>query len=221
MTKLNKPDFAAMTIPEMLRSYNEMVATAAVLGSPDYRPLISFKDRTRGLAKCEMMHSTIQALYDGLRGVGKEDTSPGLARLRAAPNAEEIRQNTLADQQKATKTVSDERNPADEGTGVPVPTEEEVKMAEAKKNGKPKKERKPNEKKEGTGRRGRAPTYMDDMVITKIVEGNPKREGTKAHEWFAGYRSGMKVSTYVEKVGRPTAMGCLRWDVEHEYITVA
>ena len=61
-------------------------------------------------------------------------------------------------------------------------------------------------------------TYDSDMVITKRVAENPKRAGSAAFDRFALYRTGMKVSTFLEKGG---TRADLSWDTARGFISVA
>lgn len=126
-------------------------------------------------------------------------TSPGRARLLAHPDAEKIRQEVLMDQERATEAVAN-------------PEENEVAAKKAKK------EPKVNGESNGHAQRGRKSAFADDMKITVLAESNPKRG--KSKEVFAHYRSGMRVATFVEKVGRSVAMSNLRWDVGKGFVSV-
>ena len=100
-------------------------------------------------------------------------------------------------------------------TVIPTPTPE---PAPAPVSGKPRKE--PTVAKSDTpttGRRGRPSAFADDMIITKLVDKNPKREGSAAFDRFALYRNGMKVKTFLEKGGSGAD---LTYDSAHEYISV-
>lgn len=65
--------------------------------------------------------------------------------------------------------------------------------------------------------RGRKATFDGDCKITVLVSGNPKRAGTAAHDRFGYYRTGMKVSTFIEKGGTHLD---LAYDVKKEFIKV-
>lgn len=77
-----------------------------------------------------------------------------------------------------------------------------------------KKERKPRG--DGSGRRGRVSQYAGKKIF-KIVEGNPRREGTKGFDRYALYTSGMLYETFIEKGGR---VKDLAWDVDHKFVEV-
>ena len=92
--------------------------------------------------------------------------------------------------------------PAPEPEAVPVaPTKEKTVMAKAKT----------------TGTLGRKPNVSKDAMITVLAPKNPKREGTNAFDRFALYRSGMKVSTFLEKGGSRID---LAYDTAKEYIRI-
>ena len=65
--------------------------------------------------------------------------------------------------------------------------------------------------------RGRKPNISDGAKIVVLAGENPKREGSEAHGRFALYRSGMKVSTFIEKGGRRID---LAYDAAKEYIRI-
>lgn len=63
------------------------------------------------------------------------------------------------------------------------------------------------------------PLKLDDMAITLKVEENPKRVGSGAYKRFKLYREGMKVPTYIKRVGdRTKAVADLKWDQLHGFI---
>jgi FKBP-type peptidyl-prolyl cis-trans isomerase len=49
------------------------------------------------------------------------------------------------------------------------------------------------------------------------VTGNPKREGTKAHERFSHYEDGITVGAFIEAGG---TLSTLRWDQAHDFIAI-
>jgi len=212
-------DYAGMTIQEMLRAYNTAVADAQLAGLTHYRERRCFKDRSDAEKSLGALASSMKAHREGQRRqmedfVNTGDASPGLARLRADPRAERLREEVLKDQAKATAVAAAEPPtvPQEPPQAYPAPAlTQEGQMAKAKKA---------KSEKNGSGRRGRAPAYGDDATITKLVEGNPKRAGTRGHEVFAMYRTGMKVGTLVEKTSRAEALANLRWDVSKGHISV-
>ena len=58
----------------------------------------------------------------------------------------------------------------------------------------------------------------DDAVILKIVDGNPKREGSAAHARFELYVSGMTVGEFIRAGG---LIGDIYWDISRAYIVVS
>lgn len=211
---------------QLLSHYNNLVNQATTEGLTGFRQLRVFHDKPTAIKRCEALESSLRAWRegqraedrrtaaerggadDGARSVNERPASPvppGLARLQAANN-EEIRQLVLADQERAAALAAAPEN-------TPASTKRTKKVAKAKKE--------KSEKTEG-GRRGRASAFADDAKITLAVEGNPKREGKRSFDVFKLYRSGMLVSTFIEKVGdRGEAGANLRYDVEKGYITVS
>ena len=66
------------------------------------------------------------------------------------------------------------------------------------------------------GKRGPAPDYSDDSVITVLVA-NPKRPSTASWDRFSLYKDGLTVGEFLSKGGRRADIA---WDVKHEYISV-
>ena len=58
----------------------------------------------------------------------------------------------------------------------------------------------------------------DQRVIRVLVETNPKRRGTSAHDRFALYRDGMTVAQFLAAGG---TRGDLTWDQERAFIRLA
>lgn len=74
-----------------------------------------------------------------------------------------------------------------------------------------------NNNKKTTSRPGRKPEYSDNDLIATVVDENPKKVGSAAHERFSLYKKGMKVGEYLAAGGNRAD---LAWDVEHKYITI-
>lgn len=55
-------------------------------------------------------------------------------------------------------------------------------------------------------------------TITKLVDKNPRREGTHGFNSFALIKNGMTYEQYVEKGGRRND---LQWDVDHKFVKVS
>lgn len=217
-------DLAVMTSTEIRELYNQIMRQLQVLGCTQYhegrkvREIKQFHDKPKAIASIRLAESALRAWESGQRHVEaqpeitsglqtSEDpgtVSPGRARLLASGHAEEIRQAVVADQEAAAAVAAGETEP-EKGT------QKMAKKAKVKKaNGKA-----PREK---TERKPRASRFGDDQIITKIVEGNPKRGASQAV--FALYRSGMRVGSFVAKavemgLSRGAAMGHLGWD-SHE-----
>jgi len=67
-------------------------------------------------------------------------------------------------------------------------------------------------------RRGRtSPNFPPTAEITWLVEGNPKREGSKSRDRYEAYRSATTVEEYIAAGG---TFGDLKYDAEHGYLTV-
>jgi hypothetical protein len=105
-------------------------------------------------------------------------------------------------------------------------TTEEQTMADAKVETKStKKSDKKNDKKDGK-KNGLAKAHeaaaskrslLYAQVITLKVKENPKRDGTKAHEAYSKYKTGMTVGEFIEAGG---SMNDVNWDAKHEYISL-
>lgn len=122
-----------------------------------------------------------------------EDMSPGLRRLLDSGRAEEIRQNTLADQERAKKEMAKRSS---------------TKTTTARKTTAEKKAPAPRSK----------GIYADKATISLLHSGDNPKRGTAA-ERFKFYRDGMRVGTYIEKVGnRVLAIADLRWDAGKGWI---
>ena len=72
----------------------------------------------------------------------------------------------------------------------------------------------------------RAPATFDPTHIVTVNVTNPKRPGTKCHDGFAVYKSGLTVAETAEayvRAGWPRkyAYSALRWDTARNYVTVA
>ena len=77
----------------------------------------------------------------------------------------------------------------------------------------------PSTDEEATSERGpRAPAIPGDTGITWLVEENPKRPGSAAHERWEGYYGSETVEEYLENGG---TRGDLRWDIDREFIELA
>lgn len=192
------------TISEMLREYNALV-TAAVASGLAYRERKCFKDRNDATKSLGMIQSSMRAAQE----------SAGQRRLRESGQAETIRQQVLADQATAAAAVAQPNPTQPVAAAAPAQNTEKVSTIMARK-------KKEKAESNGGGKRGREAAFKDDMKIAVLAEKNPKREGTRGHAVFGGYRNGMLVSTFVEKTGdRGEAMANLRYDASKGFISVA
>lgn len=99
------------------------------------------------------------------------------------------------------------------------PSTDNTTMATKTKRSRSKSTATPKEKKastNGDGRRGR-PSQYAGKVITKLVDENPRREGSFGHKSFAVIRNGMTVEKYQEAGGR---IKDLAWDIRHKFVKV-
>ena len=93
-------------------------------------------------------------------------------------------------------------------------SEEETDMAAS--NGTAKKKAPKKAKAEGGAKRKRT-SYEDGAKIEVLIEGNPRREGTKAHKMFALFRNGMLVKTYFENKG---SAGALKKSIAKKWVKI-
>lgn len=66
-------------------------------------------------------------------------------------------------------------------------------------------------------RRGRQPSWGVDAKIKILVDKNPKREGSKAHDQFKLYKDGMTIKEFLTKGGTSASLG---WDSAHKLIEI-
>ena len=89
-------------------------------------------------------------------------------------------------------------------------TQEEPNMAA-------KKAKTPKAKTEG-GTKGRAGKFSDDMVITKLVDENPKRPSSSAFERFKLYKTGQTVA---KAIAAGLTRADLNYDADHKFIKIS
>lgn len=65
---------------------------------------------------------------------------------------------------------------------------------------------------------GRMPRIDQNEVVTLLVKGNPKREGSEAYGRFAFYKDGMTVGEFIKAGG---TMADVVWDLGHRLIALA
>lgn len=184
------------TINEMLSEYNTIGNQLLTEFGDNFKPRASFKDRadatsslSRIKQRLELKKSSFNAQESQEGGPVASETTPGLQRLRAHPQAEEIRQKTLAEQQTASENVAKER--------------EEMTTATTT-NGKSKKV------KSVTPSRGRRSAFGEDQKIVVTAKENPRREGTGVHKQFELMKKHGTVGAYVKAGG---SLGSLRKSV--------
>jgi hypothetical protein len=148
--------------------------------------------------------------------------SPGLARLRAHPKAEAIRQQT---EQEAAAVISGvypfEKARASRKAALAVI---EAETPAPEKVAKPKKERPAKVKAEKQEGRAARVSSSDAEVITAVVA-NPKKPGSRAHARFAIYSAGQTIAAFVEacvKAGYPEreARADISWDRRKGFISI-
>jgi hypothetical protein len=135
------------------------------------------------------------------------------AKSRALPTIEALA--TTAERTEPTpeeaKEQPQQQNPGDRTTAP----EEDDMAAKKKAKAKTAKRTKVRAEASGTKPDKKRAHPEADKVIKVLAEKNPKREGTAAFDRFALYRSGMKVTTFLEKGG--TAAD-LSYDAKKKYI---
>lgn len=202
------PDFDTMTGPQLVEIYNEMILTAIDLSgdAARYRPVTRFADTVAARRRCARLHSTIEALSAGVKAAERQTTEPeatvsaGLARLRAHPDAEDIRQRTLAEQEAAAAAVA-RSQPQEDGQ---MTTKTKTKATTKKTP------------KATTGSRS-VDTDQRIVVAALYKETNPKRGN--AAKRFEHYCDNMTVADYIAKVkDRGLALADIRWDVKQGFI---
>lgn len=119
-----------------------------------------------------------------------------------------------------------EQQPADQEVppAPEVPLAEQIEQAAAARIAAASAKKTAKKAKKTGGRRGPAPEYADDDVITLNVAydkktrtyANPKKPGSKAHARFALYSDGMTVGAFLAAGGTRED---LRWDSKHGHIT--
>ncbi|WP_336801706.1 hypothetical protein [Kaistia sp. MMO-174] len=141
--------------------------------------------------------------------------SPGLARLRAARNAEELRRETAAAAAQATALAPLVGNPSARRAALELGRMAEPKPSRAAKAPK-------TEKVEGESAR----TKLDTTATIAAVVANPKQPGSRSHARFALYRAGATVQQFIDAcvaAGFPAreAKADLSWDRRKQFITIA
>jgi hypothetical protein len=149
-------------------------------------------------------------------------TSPGLARLRAHPKAEAIRQETQAEAAAVIAGVYPFEKARSRAKAALAVIEAEAPAPE--KVAKPKKERPAKVKAEKPEGRAARVSAADTAVITTVAS-NPKKPGSRAHARFALYSAGQTVAAFIEacvKAGYPEreARADISWDRRKGFISI-
>lgn len=176
-------DPTKLSLDGLLVTYNEL---ATALGVPTRNA--KFRDKPTGVKAVNGL--IVQA--KATESVKDEAPTPGLKRLRNAPQAEALRQRVLQDQEDATRLADRGRDRAPPVRETdPVPVSKPTQRA----------------------------SVADTARVTVLATTNPKRGASALR--FALYRSGMTVADYVAAVGnRRKALQDISWDVAKGYIRV-
>lgn len=193
-------DFGSLSNKQLVDKYNEMVLTAIDLNLPEkwHRTVSRFSSAEAGRQRCEALHLEITRANRPTQGAGTPQGGPGLARLRANANAEQIRAQVVSEQEAA----------AAEAAKRPLAT---TQASTAAKPGipDPAPARKPAAKKPVGGRtpKGRAPSFSDsDRISLNVPRGqdaktwNPKRGN--AAKRFEKYRTAKTVGEYIKAIAK-------------------
>lgn len=149
------------------------------------------------------------------RQMSEPRPSPGLARLRASRNAEELRRETAAAAAQATALAPLVGNSSARRAALELGQMPEAKPGRAAKAPKP-------ERTEGESAR----TKLDLTATIAAVVANPKQPGSRSHARFALYRAGATVQQFIDAcvaAGFPAreAKADLSWDRRKQFITIA
>lgn len=130
--------------------------------------------------------------------------TPGLARLRSSPLADQLRESVLADQEAAAEVATNLHDATevahDSRAAAPDTTVANPEVA----------------------KRGRTPSLTGNEVITLLVDKNPKRAGSASSARFDKYRDQMTVDQYGAAVrDRPKAIRDVQWDVKAGFIKLS
>ncbi len=182
-------DPMALSLDGLLVHYNELVTS---FGVGDKRNA-KFRDKPTGIKAIKGLLVQIAATAH----LPEEPApTPGLARLRAAPTADAIRNRVLQDQEDATRLAVKARD------GAPPALETDPVPVQAPP-------------------RQRAATIADTAIITVVAETNPKREGTASFDRFKGYRGKCTVADYISRTGdRTIALRDIAHDAAKGFIKV-
>lgn len=150
-----------------------------------------------------------------------ETVSPGLARLRAHPKAEQLRQEAVAVTEAAARGEDVLAKPRRDRKALLALAEAAApaKVEKPKKAAKPKAEKAPK----AEGVTARVKTEVE-AKITAVVA-NPKKEGSRAFKVFSLYQAGMTVAAFIEAcakegIGAAEAKSNISWDRRKGFIRV-
>jgi hypothetical protein len=136
------------------------------------------------------------------------DKAAGVKRIQKLVDAHNL---TLVDNgEGGVALLSTDKAPDEDAEEITLHTEELVEP-KAKKTKAPKKEK--GEPKP----RGPAPEFANELKISVLVNGNPKKVGTPSHARFETYFAGDTVGDFIKAGG---TRADLRWDIKHKFIKI-
>lgn len=195
MTAPAREALEALSSPALVTYYNTMAALVRGVGI-EQNDVKRFADKSTAVKRCLQM----QVLVEGQ----EELTLPALPAGEAATEIvpEELRQDTLAQQQAAMDAVRTATQPEEESTMAAKKAARKTAPKTAKT-------------KAGGASRG----YAETSTIKILAKENPRRG--EAAKRFELYKDGMTVKSYTDKIGsRAEALVHLRWDVNHGHIKI-
>lgn len=183
-------DFGAMTGSQLVTTFNNLAAMAALYGLPA-KPVKRFADSETGRQRCERLRLEIRdaSAKDGA------DIVP-----------EQLRQDTLAIQEAAMKEARPDHQPEEESEMAAVAKKAARKTAAAKKS---------TTKTDTTPARG----FAEDAKIKLLVKENPRRgAAAERFELYKDGMTVAEYSKKIGS--RSEALVHLRWDVNKGHISV-
>lgn len=225
-----KPDFNAMSGPDLVRMYNEMVITAVDLGLANHNKTVQrFADRDVGVKRCENLHSSIVAFRTGHAAADEQDDEDTAAIAEAAHAQEDEQEVAPASTTRVADGVADttsaapaapEPQPAFRHTQrVAQPSEAELEDMAKKQTKKP-----ARKKAEQTAPVKIGERLTNEHIVRLLVKGdNPKKPGTQSHRIWGKCRDGMTYGDLAAKAcggNRATARAWLQWHLDHQMVRV-
>lgn len=224
MTEEEKQEEAAVTettddrkvLHNKVVRHNELVREIIVAGGTG-RERNYFTDEAEADACIGRLESTLKALKQGASAEAKQSgETPGLARLRKHPKAEEIRQTTLAEQKEALlEAAGAKKKPAaskkETGTVAKTTT---AKKATAKKSTAAKTAKKA--KATNGARVARGPWTNDEATVT-IKNKDLVLRGSRADQ-LKILQKHPKIGSFIKAGGR---RGFLRFLAKNKYVTIS